>query len=233
MTTHATWSTPARGLIVAAAVVVVLAGLQGAAPLLGPILLAAFIAVVATPPLRLMRRYGAPKWAALLVIGFLLFDFGSLFALATTGALEGFRDSLPSYQERLVLLSAELGDWLEGLGMPNSREAVPDILDPGLGHGPHQDLSLQHRWHLFHRPVGPVHRPVHPARGGRHARQAEGGLQPHGGDGGTHPEDAVLHQPVHGDQDPGQPGHRSPHLGLAVVSRSRLRRSSGPCSPSC
>lgn len=132
MTTHATWSTPARGLIVAAAFVVVLAGMQGAAPLLGPILLAAFIAVVATPLLRFLRRYGAPKWAALLVIGFLLFDFGSLFALATTGAMEGFRDSLPSYQERLVLLSAELGDWLEGLGMPNSREAVPDILDPAL-----------------------------------------------------------------------------------------------------
>ena len=37
MTTHATWSTPARGLIVAAAFVVVLAGMQGAAPLLGPI----------------------------------------------------------------------------------------------------------------------------------------------------------------------------------------------------
>ena len=132
MNPESSWSPQARGLIVAAAVVVVLAGLQGAAPLLGPILLAAFIAVVATPPLRLMRRYGAPKWAALLIIGFLLFDFGSLLALATTGALEGFRHSLPSYQERLVLLSAELGDWLEGLGMPNSREAVPDIFDPAL-----------------------------------------------------------------------------------------------------
>ena len=132
MNPEPSWSPQARGLIVVAALVIVLAGLQGAAPLLGPILLAAFIAVVATPPLRLMRRYGAPKWAALLIIGFLLFDLGSLFALATTGALEDFRHSLPSYQERLVLLSAELGDWLEGLGMPNSREAVPDILDPAL-----------------------------------------------------------------------------------------------------
>ncbi|HSQ07660.1 MAG TPA: AI-2E family transporter [Chromatiaceae bacterium] len=132
MNPDSSWSPQARGLITAAAVVVVLAGLQGAASLLGPILLAAFIAVVATPPLRLMRRYGTPKWAALLVIGFVLLDIGSLFALATTGALEGFRDSLPSYQERLVLLSAEFGEWLEGLGMENSREAVPDILDPGL-----------------------------------------------------------------------------------------------------
>lgn len=132
MNPETSWSPQARGLITAAAVVVVLAGLQGAATLLGPILLAAFIAVVATPPLRLMRRYGTPKWVALLIIGFVLLDIGSLFALATTGAMEGFKNSLPSYQERLVLLSAQFGEWLEGLGMENSREAVPDILDPGL-----------------------------------------------------------------------------------------------------
>ena len=132
MTPHASWSPPARGLIVAAAFVIVLAGMQGAASLLGPVLLAAFIAVVATPPLRLMRRYGAPKWVALLIIGFVLFDFGTLFALATTGALEGFRHTLPSYQERLVLLMGQLGNWLESLGMANSREAVPDLFDPAL-----------------------------------------------------------------------------------------------------
>ena len=128
-------SPPARGLLVAAAFVIVVAGLHAAASLIAPVLLAIFIAVVATPPLRLMRRFGAPKWAALLVIGFLLLDFGSLFALTTTGAVEGFRHSLPSYQERLVLLSNEFGNWLEGLGVPNSHEAVPDIFDPALAMG--------------------------------------------------------------------------------------------------
>jgi predicted PurR-regulated permease PerM len=116
----------------AAAFMIVLVGLQGAAPLLGPVLLATFIAVVVTPPLRLMRRYGAPKWLALLIIGFVLFDIGSLFALATTGAMEGFRHSLPGYQERLLLLSDQFGSWLEEVGMPNSREAMPDIFDPAL-----------------------------------------------------------------------------------------------------
>ena len=129
------FSPPARGLLVAAAFVIVVVGLQAASSLIAPVLLSAFIAVVATPPLRLMRRFGAPKWAALLVIGFLLLDFGSLFALTTTGAMEGFRHSLPSYQERLVLLNNELGVWLEGLGVPNSKEAVPDIFDPALAMG--------------------------------------------------------------------------------------------------
>ena len=32
---------------------------------------------------------------------------GSLFALMTTGAVEGFRESFPGYQERFVLLSEQ------------------------------------------------------------------------------------------------------------------------------
>ncbi|WP_295457965.1 AI-2E family transporter [uncultured Thiodictyon sp.] len=124
------FSPPGRGLIVAAAFVIVMAGLHAAAAIVAPFLLAVFIAIVATPPLRWLRRRGAPKWGALLVITFVLLDFGSLFALATTGALEGFRDSLPTYQERLVVLTNQFGGWLENVGMPNSREAVPDIFDP-------------------------------------------------------------------------------------------------------
>lgn len=130
MTTESGFSAPSRGLIVAAAFVVAVAGMHAAAPILAPFLLSVFIAVVAVPPLRWLRRIGAPKWGALLIVGFVLADFGSLFALATTGALEGFRDSLPTYQERLVLLSDSFGSWLEGVGMPNSREAVPDLFDP-------------------------------------------------------------------------------------------------------
>jgi AI-2 transport protein TqsA len=129
--TPASWSPPARGLIAAAAFAIVAAGIQSAASIVAPFLLAVFIAVVATPPLRWLRSHGAPKWGALLIVVFILLDLGSLVALAATGALEGFRDSLPSYQERLVLLTDELGGWLEGIGMPNSRAAMPDIFGTG------------------------------------------------------------------------------------------------------
>jgi AI-2 transport protein TqsA len=71
-----------------------------------------------------------PKWGALAVIIFVLLDIGSLLALVTTGALEGFRDSLPTYQERFLLLSDQLGGWMEGVGVGGSREAIPDLLDP-------------------------------------------------------------------------------------------------------
>lgn len=132
MSALASFSPAARGLIVTAAVAIVLLFVQAAESVVAPVLLAAFIAIVAAPPLRWMQRKGVPKWGALVIVAFVLLDAGSLFGLIATGALEGFRDSLPGYQERLTLLNEQLGLWLEGNGIANSRQAVPDILDPAL-----------------------------------------------------------------------------------------------------
>lgn len=130
MNALSSFSAPARGLVVAAAFAIVIMVMQAASPILSPILLAIFIAIVATPGLRWMRRHGVPKWGALVVIAFILLDVGSLLALISTGALEGFRDSMPTYQERFLLLSDEFGGWLEAVGVSGSREAVPDLMDP-------------------------------------------------------------------------------------------------------
>lgn len=120
----------ARGLIVTAAIAILVLFVKMAAPMIAPILLAAFIAVVAFPGLQWLGRHGVPKWGGLAIVAFVLLDVGSLVALVTTGALEGFRESLPSFQERFMLLSDQVGGWLEGVGMAGSREAIPDILDP-------------------------------------------------------------------------------------------------------
>ncbi|MFO7495478.1 MAG: AI-2E family transporter, partial [Desulfobacterales bacterium] len=123
-------TSPARGLIVAGALALVLVVTRMAASFLTPLLLAVFIAIVATPALQWMRRRGMPKWLALGVIIFVLVDIGSLLALLTTGALEGFRDRLPTYQERFLMLSDQLGAWMEALGAEGSRQAIPELLDP-------------------------------------------------------------------------------------------------------
>lgn len=130
MNALSTFSPPARALVIAGALALVVNLMKMAAPILVPILLAVFIAVVATPPLRWMRRRGVPKWGALAVIAFVLLDIGSLLALISTGALEGFRDRLPTYQERFILLSDQFGGWLEGVGVDGATEAIPDLLDP-------------------------------------------------------------------------------------------------------
>ncbi len=132
MSLLAGFSPPARALIAAAALAIVLLFLQAAEAVVAPILLAVFITVVAAPPLRWMQRKGVPKWGALGLVAFVLLDLGSLFALVATGTLEGFRDTLPSYQQRLTLLNEQLGLWLEEIGLANSKQAVPDIFDPAV-----------------------------------------------------------------------------------------------------
>ncbi len=129
------FSPVSQAVIVTAAIAVALFFVQAAASIIGPILLAAFIAVIATPPLRWLRRKRVPKWLALAVIVFALFEAGSLLVLVFTGQLEGFRDGLPDYQSRLVLLSDRMGGWLEDLGVDNAREALKEIYDPALAIG--------------------------------------------------------------------------------------------------
>ena len=132
MNSPTNFSPISRAVIVMAAITIAVFFLQAAATIIAPILLAAFIAIVATPPLRWLRRIRIPKWLALAIIVFVLFEAFSILALVFTGELEGFRNGLPDYQRRLVLLSDRFGGWLEDVGVTSGREAVKDIFDPAV-----------------------------------------------------------------------------------------------------
>ncbi|QVL47912.1 MAG: AI-2E family transporter [Thiocapsa sp.] len=119
-----------RFLVAAAAFIVVVAGMRAASSLITPFLLAVFIAVIATPPLRELRRRGAPNWAAMLLVVLAISGLGSVLAILVTGSLDGFQESLPEYQERLKLLVDDLARWLDGVGLHTSREALQTYIDP-------------------------------------------------------------------------------------------------------
>lgn len=130
MQLQARFSPLARAAIVAAAACIVVFFMRSAASILAPTLLALFITVIAIPPLRWLRRKGVPKYLAVLAILLLLLDVGSLVALTTTSALESLQEDLPRYQQRLALLTDQLGSWLEGIGIDKSRAAVRDLVNP-------------------------------------------------------------------------------------------------------
>jgi AI-2 transport protein TqsA len=121
----------ARFLLVAGACVILIAGMRAASSLITPFLLAVFIAVIATPPLRELRRLGLPNWAAMLLVVAAIAGFGSVLAILIAGSLDGFKASLPEYQDRLMLLTGELARWLEGIGIHTSREILQAYVDPG------------------------------------------------------------------------------------------------------
>ena len=124
-----------RALIVMAAIAIAVMFMQSAAPIIAPVLLAAFIATITTPLLRWLQRKRVPKWLSLAVVVFLLLEIISILALLFAGQLEGFRDGLPGYQERLSLLSDQVGSWLEEVGVASAREALKDIFDPAAAIG--------------------------------------------------------------------------------------------------
>jgi predicted PurR-regulated permease PerM len=76
-----------RGLIWFAALVVTLWGLIQAKEFLIPIFLAALLAMLMVPGVRLLRRFNVPEWAALTISSLLLFL--PLFGLASLLAIEG------------------------------------------------------------------------------------------------------------------------------------------------
>jgi AI-2 transport protein TqsA len=111
--------------VVTASVIVVIAGLRAAAPLLTPFLLAVFIAVVSLPALRLLQRLRLPTSVAIagiVVLTGAVLSFFSWIVLVTAAEL---REELPAYLIRVQELEqaflARVRAW--GLNLGQTRLA--------------------------------------------------------------------------------------------------------------
>jgi len=115
--------------------VVVMAGMQAAAPVLIPLLLSLFITCVCLPPLRwLMDRHISASWAVcLVVVGVVL--IGMLIATFAGASVADFSQNIPVYQSRLKVQATELLHTLNGLGLNISNQTVLDALDPSAAMG--------------------------------------------------------------------------------------------------
>jgi len=106
-----------RWLLGMAAVVIVVAGLRAAQPLVVPFLIAAFLAVICGPPLQWLQDKRVPTVLALLMViagASLIF----LFVVGVVGAsINDFVHNLGKYQEQLGAQQAQLVGWLHDLGL--------------------------------------------------------------------------------------------------------------------
>lgn len=117
-------------LITTASFVVVVAGMQAAATLINPFLLAVFLAVLFSPPLFWLQRLGVPKAVAVAVIllGFLVF---ALLLMVFVGrSMNTLSAQLPVYQERLAAMLTQLFDWLDSLGLDLTQTPLTDHVTP-------------------------------------------------------------------------------------------------------
>jgi len=122
-------------LIGAAAFVVVVAGMQAAASLLVPFLLAAFIAIICLPPLNWLTARRVPSGVAVLLIALTIVLAGLLVGAFVGTSIADFSHNLPAYQERLKALSGNTLTWLTGMGISISSQSVLAALDPSAAMG--------------------------------------------------------------------------------------------------
>lgn len=119
-----------RGLIVAASVVVIFAGLRAARSILIPVLVAVFIAVVCAPLVLWMRKKGVPKPIAIFTVFVGISAIGIGLAIFVGEALTDFIRGLPRYQLVLAEQLNELSITLEALGIPVPEDQFQ--INPGV-----------------------------------------------------------------------------------------------------
>jgi predicted PurR-regulated permease PerM len=124
-------STTFRGLYAVAALVLIVAGLREASGILVPVVFAAFIPVLLSPVVRLLRRYGVPVAIAipLLIVALiaLLFLVGSFVG----SSLNAFAVAMPRYQEKVLDIVASLTLWLSRHGIRTNATKLMATVDTG------------------------------------------------------------------------------------------------------
>jgi predicted PurR-regulated permease PerM len=106
-----------RFLVIAAAIVIIIAGINHAEPVLASLLVAVFLSVIGTPPVLWLERKRVPSVVAVVIV-----VMGMITVLLLAGAIVGtslnsFSAALPFYQERLQVDVSALNELLTNLGI--------------------------------------------------------------------------------------------------------------------
>ncbi|MGE0622805.1 MAG: AI-2E family transporter [Pseudomonadales bacterium] len=125
-------SSSLRAILILAGLVVIAAGLKAAQDVVVPFLLAAFIAVIAAPPVIWLEQRRVP--AALAISGVMIGIVGALSGIAALLVRSGtaFTQRMPFYQERVTDLIREAAAWLAERGVEVSTDVAVSYLNPGM-----------------------------------------------------------------------------------------------------
>lgn len=120
-----------RTLIMAAAAIIVIAGLKTAGSVLVPVLLAAFLAVLSYPPIAWLQKRKLPDWAAVLVVFSGVLVTFVLISVYIGASIRDFTGNLPEYQAGVLDQIRPLLAWLSGYGIEVSAEVITEQLNTG------------------------------------------------------------------------------------------------------
>ena len=117
-------------LVGLASFVILVAGMQAAAEILAPFLLALFFSIIFAPPLIWLQRNNVPTSAALvLVISCIIFVQLILFSFLSSSLLD-FKAALPLYEVRLQGINYEIVKFLNTYNISFHKEIIENYLNP-------------------------------------------------------------------------------------------------------
>ncbi|MDT8377184.1 MAG: AI-2E family transporter [Mariprofundaceae bacterium] len=116
-------------LISGACLVVLIAGMQAAAPLLVPFLMAAFIASVCLPPMQWLMERRVPATAAVFTVISGVVLIGLLITAFAGASVADFSQNLPLYQARLEEQMTQFIAWLFNHGIAFPDTALHDLFN--------------------------------------------------------------------------------------------------------
>jgi predicted PurR-regulated permease PerM len=119
-------------VLILAAIVIVIAGVKSAASMLVPFLLAVFIAILATPLMRWLRRHKVPTLIALIIILLGFTVVGTLLATFIGKTLNAFYADVPIYEQKLQTLTSQLVTWLRGQGIEVADNVLREYINPSV-----------------------------------------------------------------------------------------------------
>lgn len=118
-----------------AAVVVILAGLKWSAPVIMPLLVSVFIAMIAAPPVFWLESRRVPAVVAVLSVVGVIVSFAGLVGMVLAESVDDFLLALPGYQAQLGQKLASLQPLAQTFDVPLNLQALQDIVDPGAAVG--------------------------------------------------------------------------------------------------
>jgi AI-2 transport protein TqsA len=120
----------ARSLVLAACLVIVVAGLRAGAPILLPCALALFLAVLNLPFLFWLHARRVPRLIAILIALLINMAVLAVLVMVISQAIVEMRGSLPHYVDRFRTLTDTTVDWLQARRVPVSDWTSFELLSP-------------------------------------------------------------------------------------------------------
>lgn len=121
----------ARGLVITAATVIIIAGLRAAESIVAPFFVSVFVAITLSPTVLWMTRHRVPTIVAVAAVVLVILVMSAGVGILVGTSVDVFTRNLPFYEQRLKSEAASLLQVAEQFGVEIPEEGLLGLIDPG------------------------------------------------------------------------------------------------------